>query len=165
MASSSIQNTLEKIVSWVESLPEGTAWFTVDDNPSINLYNFDYIVDFEIKVYPLNRYSMPLTIQLSDNAIGFYLGDFKTAARLINSRVPLERSDFTCEGTEPITSIDDETILRICDAVSSAKFEIIGSKVFGSLRAVYTKIEIEESRSLTYVIGESLCFIKLLSFL
>lgn len=54
-------------------------------------------------------------------------------------------------------------ILHICDAVSNAKFEIIGSVVFGRLQTIYIKIEIERNRFLTYTIGQPLCLMKVLS--
>lgn len=163
MVSDSVQSILNKIVSWVESLPKGTARFSVDDNPPVNIENYDYHVDFEITISPVNHCSLPLTIWLSDNAIGFFVSDFKAASSLINGNVSSKQAKFVCAGTEPVTSIDDDTILRICDAVSNKRFEIIGGEVFGSLKGMYTKIEIGDNRFLTYNIGLSLCSIKLLS--
>ncbi|MCX2806723.1 hypothetical protein, partial [Microbulbifer thermotolerans] len=163
MVSDSVQSTLEKIVNWAESLPKGTVQFAVDNNPSVNFQNCEYHVDFEVKISPVNRRSLPLTIWLSGNAIGFFVSDFKTASNLINSHVSNEQEKLACAGTEPVTSIDDDTILRICDAVSNAKLEIIGGEVFGSLKGMYTRIEIGDNRFLTYNIGLSLCFIKFLS--
>ncbi|MCX2784663.1 hypothetical protein OQJ46_16890 [Microbulbifer thermotolerans] len=163
MVSDSVQSTLEEIVNWAESLPKGTVQFAVDNNPSVNFQNCEYHVDFEVKISPVNRRSLPLTIWLSGNAIGFFVSDFKTASNLINSHVSNEQEKLACAGTEPVTSIDDDTILRICDAVSNAKLEIIGGEVFGSLKGMYTRIEIGDNRFLTYNIGLSLCFIKFLS--
>jgi len=163
MVSDSVRSTLEKIVSWVDSLPKDIVQFTVDDNPSFNFQNREYHVDIEVKISPVNRRSLPVTIWLSDNAIGFSVSDFKTVSSLINSRVSNEQAKLTCAGSEPVTSIDDDTILRICDAISNARLEIIGGQVFGSLKGMYTKIEIGDNRSLTYSIGLPLCFIKILS--
>ena len=85
MVSDSVQSTLEKIVSWVESLPKGIVQFTVDNNPSVNFKNCEYHVDFEVKISPMNRRSLPLTIWLSGNAIGFFVSDFKTYQRDFNT--------------------------------------------------------------------------------
>jgi len=163
MANSSVQRTLAKIVSWAESFPEGTIQLTVDDNPPANIGNYDYVVDYEIDISPVNPYSLSLTIWLSDDAIGFFVGGFKTAARLINSNTSCGLYGLSYAGTEPITGINDDMILHICDAVSNAKFEIIGSVVFGRLQTIYIKIEIERNRFLTYTIGQPLCLMKVLS--
>jgi hypothetical protein len=163
MVSHSVQSTLEKIGGWVESLPKGTVQFAVNNNPSVNFQNCEYHVDFEVKISPVNCHSLALTIWLSGNAIGFFVGDFKAASSLINNHVSNEQAKLACAGTEPVTSIDDDMIFRICDAVSNAKLEIIGGEVFGSLKGMYAKIEIGDNRFLTYNIGLSLYFIRLLS--
>jgi len=163
MPSDSAVRAFSKIIEWAESLPKQKARFTVENNPTINKENNDYFVDYEITISPENINALPITIWLSGDAIGFYIGNFALAARLANSTVSSRTAGLACAGTEPVTSIDVDTILCICDSVSNARLEIVGVEIFGKLKGLHTKIDIGNNYSSVYTNGLSLVFLGLLS--
>jgi len=163
MDSDSLVDALKKIKWWAESIQKQKAYMTVDENPAVNQENFDYIVDYEIVISPKNPDALPLTIWLSGDAIGFFVGDFSIAARLSNSKVSKVQSSFACAGMEPVFNIDIDAMLSICDSIATARLEMTGVVVLGKLKGLHTKIDIGDNQSLSYSVGQTLILSNFLS--
>jgi hypothetical protein len=163
MSSDLIEESIEKIVAWAESLPKGSVELLIERNPTVNYQNADYFVDCEIKIIPRKSKSLGITIWLSDDAIGFFWDDFGKAANLIGCGVAKSQSNLVCAGTEPVTYIDIHTLLVVCRELSNANLKLLAGKVLGKLKGVYTAIKVDKNRTLDFVVGLPVSVIKLLS--
>lgn len=145
--------SLEKIISWAESVPSEGVGLTVNKKPNVNLSNPDYVVDYEIRISPLNPNSLGITIWISDDAHGFFIGSFLEAARLLKVRVKKSIADLTGSGIEPVTYISTEAIIKICKDLSSSSLPLHGLIMNGKLKGIYSKIGLADDAEIALSIG------------
>ena len=147
MGSEFAEIALEKIINWAESLPSGMVGISISENPTANSSNRDYFVDYEITITPNNN-SLGITIWISNDAIGFFIGNFSDAAKILNARVGGIDASLACIGSEPVTYISTESILEICMDLSSSKLPIHGLIMNGKLKGTYSKIRLRDDSEL-----------------
>lgn len=142
MGSESSEIALEKITNWTESLPSDMVGISISENPTANSSNRDHVLDYEITITPNNN-SLGITIWIRNDAIGFFIGTFSEAAKILNARVGGFDASLACIGSEPVTYINTESILEICMDLSSSKLSIHGLIMNGKLKGTYSKNKAE----------------------
>jgi hypothetical protein len=140
---------LDRILAWTTSKSESLVKISVDDKLEVVNRDQDYFVDYEISMEPYNRRSAALEIQLSGSAIGYTVSDFQCVASILGCRVSNWRSRLCCAGTEPQTSLSCDTMLRICESVSNAKFSAIAYTSFGGLVGIKSRIRLDRPQAMT----------------
>lgn len=126
----------------MESLPLGKAVVSIKKEPWGNDFNVEYFIDFEISVTPTNPRSLGVTIWLSEGAIGFFIEDCAQVGRLVGGKIPRRLFGAACAGTEPISRLDVESLLGVCEEISSARLNLYAGVFFSHLRGVYADIEL-----------------------
>lgn len=162
MGSDSAKKSLGKVHNWLESFPISEVNWTIDENPSVNATNPDYCVDYEVIIKPANNKALGVTVWISGNANGFFVSDFKHAARLLNVKVRDRVSDLSCSGLEPVTHIDIDAIIEICNDISLANLNLSAFIFNGRLERIYSVIGLSNNHELPISIGVSRTFAKLL---
>lgn len=147
------ETALEKILSWVKSIPSDRVDLTVNNKPDVNSSNPGYLFDYEIRISPLNPNSLGITIWISDDALGFFIGSFLEAARLLKVRVKKSVADFTCSGIEPVTYISTASIIKICKELSSSRLPLHGLVMNGMLKGTYSKVSLANNEKIVLSSG------------
>ncbi|WP_028671752.1 hypothetical protein [Saccharospirillum impatiens] len=153
MGSDSAKKALKEFCGWLESLPKNIISWAINENPSANSTNLDYLVDYEIIIIPANNKALGITIWISDDATGFSVSDFKHAARLLGVKVRSSVSNLACSGLEPVTYVDIDAVIDICSDISQAKLDLSAFVLNGRLEGIFSMIGLNNSHDLPISIG------------
>ena len=162
MENDSATTSLIQLRQWVESLPEDRVNWTINENPSVNSTNLDYYVDYEISVKPIIINALGITIWISNDAIGFFISNFKHAAQLLCVKVRNKASSFACSGSEPITHIDIGSTIDICSRISAATLDLNALIFNGRLEGICSEVALSNNYKLPILIGTPHWLAKLL---
>ena len=163
MTGSRVIQTRNRIVKWVETRFPDKVTIEINECPEANVENYDYFINCEIKISPLNRDAMPVTFWLSEDGIGYAVGNFSIIAKLIGASVGKRERNYPCAFVELSYKIDRDKVLQICESVASAEMEITGIITFGKLKGIESRIYLDSANIEEFSIGQSTPLVEILA--
>ncbi|WP_147232534.1 hypothetical protein [Marinobacter nauticus] len=73
------------------------------------------------------------------------------------------KRNLACGGTEPVSSIDGEGIIKICKQLGNAEIEFRALKSFGYLTGIFSDVELNAGGVLHSAVGQSQMIAQLIS--